>query len=96
MASDLPAHREVCGAAPFYAPVDRIDAWVEATRNALDASAGRLDAGRQRARRYTWDAAADRLAELAEAVLRNEDVAEVDQTGEDADQKQVGQQAPDR
>jgi glycosyltransferase involved in cell wall biosynthesis len=96
VASDLPAHREVCGASPFYAPVDKVDAWVEATRHALDAGAERLDAGRERARRYTWEAAADRLAELVRTVLRNEDVAEVDQTGEDADQEQVGHHAPDR
>ena len=91
VASDLPAHREVCGDAAFYAPLDDLDAWIEATRLALQSAAERLDAGRDRARRYSWDAAADKLARVVRAVLRDEDVAQVDQAREDRDQEAVGE-----
>jgi glycosyltransferase involved in cell wall biosynthesis len=91
VASDLPAHREVCGDSAYYAQVGDPGAWVEATRAALRAPAERLEAGRDRARRYTWDAAADRLADVVRAVLRDQHVAQVDQTREDRDQEDVGE-----
>lgn len=91
VASDLPAHREVCGAAAFYAPVNDPGAWVAATRCALEARPERQEAGREWARRFSWDSAADRLAEVADRLLRHQDVAEVDQSGEHTNQEEVGQ-----
>ena len=91
VASDLPAHREVCGTAAFLVPTNDSRAWMAATRCALAAPVDRREAGREWARRFSWEAAADRLAEVAEKLLRHQDVAEVDQTGEHPDEEEVGQ-----
>jgi glycosyltransferase involved in cell wall biosynthesis len=65
--SDIPAHREVCGDAAFYAPPGDAEAWVRAVTEARRASGER---GRERARAYTWEAAARKLDGLIEKVLR--------------------------
>ena len=62
--SDLPAHREVCGAHGFFAPAGDRSAWRAATEAALEAPAARLAAGRAHARAFTWERAAARLEEV--------------------------------
>lgn len=62
--SDLPAYREVCGDAAYYAPPGDDEAWVSATAQALEAPAQRLADARRRAARFTWSAAAARLDEV--------------------------------
>jgi len=64
VASDIPAHREVCGDAALYAPVDDIDAWCEAVQTALLAASlgGDGARGREWAARWSWDASAEALS----------------------------------
>jgi glycosyltransferase involved in cell wall biosynthesis len=76
LASDLPVLREVGGGAPVYRPVGDIDAWAEAAlalladrRRQTDAWQARRAAGLARARLFTWDAHADRLAVIFREVL---------------------------
>jgi glycosyltransferase involved in cell wall biosynthesis len=69
VASDLPAHREVCGAAALYAPVDDIDAWCARVREALRDEGQWGARGRDQAARWTWSAAAARLGAALEAAL---------------------------
>jgi len=63
-ASDLPAHREVCGDVPFYAPPRDVAAFVEAARAALACPEDRRERGRGRARAFTWASAARALGHL--------------------------------
>lgn len=67
VASDLPAHREVLGDVAFYAPPGDAHAWRAAVEAALACDPQRLARGRERAARFTWEAAARKL----EAVIRN-------------------------
>jgi hypothetical protein len=64
--SDIPAHREVCGEAAFYAK-DLRD-WRDATERAL--SAGPDRAGQCRARELSWEAAAARLRQVIYAAMK--------------------------
>jgi len=64
VASDIPAHREVCGDAALYAPVGDIDAWCAAVRTALSDEEGWGARGHERARLFTWSAAAESLTSL--------------------------------
>jgi glycosyltransferase involved in cell wall biosynthesis len=63
-ASDLPAHREVCGDVPFYAPAGDVEAFVAAARAAVACDAARRERGRERARVFSWANAARALAHL--------------------------------
>ena len=54
--SDLPAHREVCGDAVFYAAPGDARAWEAATALALEFAS--VPRARERAARFTWAAAA--------------------------------------
>jgi hypothetical protein len=65
VASDLPAHREVLGDVAFYADPGGFREAVEA---ALACAPERLARGRERAARFTWEAAARRLEALVAAV----------------------------
>jgi len=64
VASDLPAHREVCGDAAFYAPPGDAAAFADATCRALAASPDHLARARRRAAGFTWEAAARRVEAL--------------------------------
>jgi glycosyltransferase involved in cell wall biosynthesis len=59
--SDIPAHREVCGDAVFYAAPGDERAWAAATGLALQVAHRPREAARQRAARFTWRAAAQQL-----------------------------------
>ncbi|MGH7162088.1 MAG: hypothetical protein ACREID_01285, partial [Planctomycetota bacterium] len=63
-ASDIAAHREVCGDVPFYAPPGDAAALRRALRAALSCGEERLQRGVERAKAYTWGAAAARLGAL--------------------------------
>jgi hypothetical protein len=65
--SDLPAHREICGDAAFYAPADDVRAWARETERALGADEEHADRARLRARSFKWDAGARHL----DLLLRN-------------------------
>jgi glycosyltransferase involved in cell wall biosynthesis len=65
--SDLPAHREICGDAAFYAPPDDVRAWARETKRALEADVEHADKARRRARAFNWDAGARHL----DLLLRN-------------------------
>ncbi|MFQ5844985.1 MAG: glycosyltransferase [Planctomycetota bacterium] len=62
-ASDLPAHREVLGEVGFYAPPGDAAAFAVAVEQALACGPGRRERGRERARAFTWQRAAERLEE---------------------------------
>ena len=64
--SDLPAHREVCGSAVFYAAPGDDAAWEEATARALRHR--EMPAARERAARFSWESAARKLDELLAAL----------------------------
>jgi len=71
VASDLPVLREVGGGAVEYAPVGDIAAWVRTVRALLDERRqhqpswqARRQAGRDRARPFTWPQFASRLVEV--------------------------------
>jgi hypothetical protein len=64
VASDIAAHREVCGDAALYARVGDTYAWCTAVRTALSDPDGWGAGGRERAARWTWGAAAARLDAL--------------------------------
>ena len=62
VASDLPVVREVAAEAALYAPPTEVEAWVRQVERLLDDPdlARRLaQAGRERAARFTWEAAAE-------------------------------------
>jgi len=59
--SDLPAHREVCGDAAFYAPPGDLEAWRRSTTLALARENDSMDESRRRARRFSWEAGARHL-----------------------------------
>jgi glycosyltransferase involved in cell wall biosynthesis len=68
LASDIPVLREIGGDAALYAPPDDAEAWAAAlTRLAgdCDLRAALVAAGAAHASRYTWGAAAERLAAAA-------------------------------
>ena len=73
VASDLPVLREVAGDAALYAPADRPDLWA-ARISALLADAGLRDdlrrRGRDRARRFDWNRAAEETAQAFGATVR--------------------------
>ncbi len=69
VASDIPAHREVCGDAALYAPVDDVDAWCEAVHVAWQSASARNEGARQSAgarrewaARWSWEASAEALS----------------------------------
>ncbi|HEX6199343.1 MAG TPA: glycosyltransferase family 1 protein [Thermoanaerobaculia bacterium] len=67
VASDLPVVRELAAGAALYAPPMDVEAWVRQVERLLDDPelARRLaEAGGERARRYTWGAAAEAYAEI--------------------------------
>jgi glycosyltransferase involved in cell wall biosynthesis len=66
VATDDPAVREVAGDAALYAPPERLG---EAVRRALADRERLVAAGLERARAYTWEAAARRTAEVYDEVL---------------------------
>ena len=62
VASDIPALRELGGEAVRYAPPDSPRAFADAVSQVLDRreeTAGMVQRGRERARRYSWDACAE-------------------------------------
>ena len=69
--SDIPAHREVCGDAALYAPVGDTDAWCAAVRTALSEEDDWGARGRDRARQFSWSAAAANLASLVRCVAQS-------------------------
>ncbi|MGQ0612857.1 MAG: glycosyltransferase [Planctomycetaceae bacterium] len=69
VASDLPAHREVLGEVAFFAQPGDAGAFCAATREALACPRDRRERGRERARGYSWRAAARSLAKVIERVL---------------------------
>jgi len=69
VASDLPAHREVLGEVAFFAPPGDAGAFCAAAREALACSRERRERGRERARAFSWRAAAQALTKLIERVL---------------------------
>jgi hypothetical protein len=60
--SDIPAHREVCGEAAFYAR--DLQDWRAATERALSAGPDRARQSRARAAGFSWEGAAARLREV--------------------------------
>ncbi len=64
VASDIPAHREVGGAIPVYFVPGNAAAFAAAVREALACDPARLERGKERAQRWTWDRAASLLAPL--------------------------------
>ena len=69
--SDLPAHREVCGDAVFYAaPGDR-RAWEAATVHALEFAHKTMPLAIERAARFSWAAAAATLDAFIRRQLRS-------------------------
>ena len=77
VASDLPVLREVGGAAAEYVPVADLDRWAERVRAVLaertespGARTARCRAALSQAARFTWEACAQRMAELYAGVAR--------------------------
>jgi glycosyltransferase involved in cell wall biosynthesis len=72
VASDIPALREVGGAAAVYCPVAGVEAWAEAVGRLLEApeSAPPRPARLAQARRYSWAAFARTVVEDYERLLR--------------------------
>lgn len=67
VASTSPCLPEVCGQAALYADPDDLDAWADAVRNLLfkpDLRQNLTDAGRARARNYTWAGIAEIYLQL--------------------------------
>lgn len=76
LASDIPAFREVAGAAAAFRPVGDLAGWTEAVLAVLDeplrapdARQARRDAGLARARLYSWATHADHLVSIYREVL---------------------------
>jgi glycosyltransferase involved in cell wall biosynthesis len=76
LASDIPALREVGGAAAWYRPVGAVAAWADAASELLEqhraggeARRARRAAGLEQAARFSWSAHVDRLVTIYRAVL---------------------------
>jgi len=67
VATDVPAVREVVGGAAVLAPVGDVDGLTAALARGLAERDVLIEAGRERARRFRWDASARRFRELYEA-----------------------------
>lgn len=70
--SDLPALREVAGAAARYAPVDDVEAWAEAIAELLDdpAARDRLGAaGQRRSAAFSWEATVEAVHGIYEELV---------------------------
>jgi alpha-1,3-rhamnosyl/mannosyltransferase len=71
IASDIPVHREVLGEAAVFVPPHDGRAWAAAISSLRDDPARRAqlaEAGRQRARRFTWEASARALLQVFQSV----------------------------
>jgi glycosyltransferase involved in cell wall biosynthesis len=79
LASDIPAVREVAGAAAEYRPVGDVAAWADAALSLLhampDARQARRASGIARARLFSWPVHADRLVDIYHEVLARLDHA---------------------
>lgn len=73
VATDIPAHREVCDDGALLVPSDQPEAWAEAVAGVLDGDepAGPLrQRAAERARQFTWEAMTGELLELYRTLAR--------------------------
>ncbi len=74
VATDIPAHREVCDDGALLVPSDQPEAWADAVAAILDGDeyAGPLrQRGIERARQFTWEAMTARLLDLYRSLARS-------------------------